>query len=166
MPSTRSHQRRFALIAVLLALLAALFCTTTPATANTETVPPGSTATQTTGTQPTSDRLTPTQPTSDRLTSAQPTSDRLTPDDHPAFQHNANAQDDDTPGCRKGDLKNQGEDPATPPRTGSAYDHSPAPAVRAVPDSWTALGAAHSRPAPRGPAPTAPTPVELSVLRV
>ncbi|MER5274162.1 hypothetical protein ABT025_00170 [Streptomyces sp. NPDC002809] len=75
-------------------------------------------------------------------------------------------QGDGLPGCgRKG--KHDGTEPAVPGRAHAAHDQAPGLAERGLPE---AIGQGpFLRPAPmtpRGPDAAAPTPVELSVLRV
>ncbi|MEU8966861.1 hypothetical protein AB0C89_34880 [Streptomyces sp. NPDC048491] len=69
------------------------------------------------------------------------------------------------PGCRQGG-KQQDSDPAAPVRVRTAHDQAPVLEDRAAPASLGALYAAHRNPPLRGPTLSAPTPVELSVLRV
>ncbi|MFE9122503.1 hypothetical protein [Streptomyces sp. NPDC007172] len=69
------------------------------------------------------------------------------------------------PGCRQGG-KHQGSDPAAPVRVRTGHDQAPVLEDRAAPASLGALYAAHRNPLVRGPTLSAPTPVELSVLRV
>ncbi|MCT9090558.1 hypothetical protein N4G70_17075 [Streptomyces sp. ASQP_92] len=70
-----------------------------------------------------------------------------------------------TPGCRQGG-SHHGSDPAAPVRVRTAHDQAPVLEDRLAPASLSGLDAAHGSPPVRGPAPGAPTPVELSVLRV
>ncbi|GAA4117512.1 MULTISPECIES: hypothetical protein [Streptomyces] len=69
------------------------------------------------------------------------------------------------PGCRQGG-KQQDSDPAAPVRVRTGHDQAPVLEDRAAPASLGALYAAHRNPPLRGPTLSAPTPVELSVLRV
>ncbi|MFE0684191.1 hypothetical protein ACFW17_25730 [Streptomyces sp. NPDC058961] len=78
----------------------------------------------------------------------------------PAF-----AEGSGVPGCRQGG-KQQDSDPAAPVRVRTGHDQAPVLEDRAAPASLGALYAAHRNPPLRGPTLSAPTPVELSVLRV
>ncbi|MFF8917909.1 hypothetical protein ACF08M_32555 [Streptomyces sp. NPDC015032] len=71
-----------------------------------------------------------------------------------------------TPGCGKGGKRGGGE-PALPGRARAAYDQAPGLAEWGLPAA-TGQGPVHPpvRIRLRGPASAAPTPVELSVLRV
>ncbi|MFE7355957.1 hypothetical protein ACFU8Q_22885 [Streptomyces sp. NPDC057543] len=71
-----------------------------------------------------------------------------------------------TPGCGKSRKHEDGE-PALPGRARAAHDQAPGLAAWGLPAA-TGQGPAHPpvRIGPRGPVSAAPTPVELSVLRV
>ncbi|MER5972900.1 hypothetical protein ABT112_24745 [Streptomyces sp. NPDC002055] len=69
------------------------------------------------------------------------------------------------PGCQERD-RDTGSQPAVPPRSGPSQDHVSLLAERPRPDCRTVLSVVHTRPAVTAAALTAPTPVELSVLRV
>ncbi|WP_331445083.1 hypothetical protein [Streptomyces xanthochromogenes] len=69
------------------------------------------------------------------------------------------------PGCQQGG-RHQDSDPAAPVRTRTAHDQAPVLEDRVAPAALGALYAAHRNPPVRGPTRSAPTPVELSVLRV
>ncbi|MFD9488047.1 hypothetical protein [Streptomyces sp. NPDC059991] len=73
---------------------------------------------------------------------------------------------DGSPGCKQGGKQDKGGDPAAPVRARTAYDQAPALGGRTVPAGPVAQDAHHRAPPARGPTPAAPTPVELSVLRV
>ncbi|MEU9100518.1 hypothetical protein [Streptomyces sp. NPDC048361] len=70
-----------------------------------------------------------------------------------------------TPGCKQGS-RHQDSDPAAPVRARTAHDQAPVLEDRVAPATLGALYAAHRNPPVRGPTLGAPTPVELSVLRV
>ncbi|MEU9198108.1 hypothetical protein [Streptomyces hundungensis] len=70
-----------------------------------------------------------------------------------------------TPGCRQGGA-HHGSDPAAPVRARTAHDQAPVLEDRLAPVALCGLYAAHRNPPVRGPTLGAPTPVELSVLRV
>ncbi|MEU3373566.1 hypothetical protein ACFYM2_03935 [Streptomyces sp. NPDC006711] len=89
--------------------------------------------------------------------SAPVTADRA---DAPVFRDRSG-----TPGCRQGG-RHQDSDPAAPVRVRPAHDHAPVLEDRVPPAALGALYAAHRNPPVRGPTLSAPTPVELSVLRV
>ncbi|WP_167158244.1 MULTISPECIES: hypothetical protein [Streptomyces] len=69
------------------------------------------------------------------------------------------------PGCQQGG-RHQDSDPAAPVRTRTAHDQAPVLEDRVAHAALGALYAAHRNPPVRGPTRSAPTPVELSVLRV
>ncbi|WP_432096498.1 hypothetical protein [Streptomyces sp. bgisy100] len=69
------------------------------------------------------------------------------------------------PGCQERD-RDTGPQPAVPPRSGPSQDHVSLLAERPSPDCRTVLSVVHTRPAMTAAPLTAPTPVELSVLRV
>ncbi|MFF3765290.1 hypothetical protein ACFYYR_14545 [Streptomyces sp. NPDC001922] len=69
------------------------------------------------------------------------------------------------PGCQERD-RDTGSQPAVPPRSVPSYDHVSLLAERPSPDCRTVLSVVHTRPAVTAAPLTAPTPVELSVLRV
>lgn len=73
---------------------------------------------------------------------------------------------DGSPGCDQGGKQDRGGDPAAPARARTACDQAPALGGRTVPAGLVAHEARHRTPPARGPALAAPTPVELSVLRV
>ncbi|MEV8524428.1 hypothetical protein AB0451_09780 [Streptomyces sp. NPDC052000] len=70
-----------------------------------------------------------------------------------------------TPGCKKGG-QNEGSEPAAPVRARVAHDQAPVLEDRIAPGALCGLYAAHRNPPVRGPTLVAPSPVELSVLRV
>ncbi|WP_406495993.1 hypothetical protein [Streptomyces sp. NBC_00846] len=72
-----------------------------------------------------------------------------------------------TPGCGKSRKRDEGGEPALPGRSRAAHDQAPGLAVWGLPAA-TGPGPAHPpvRIGPRGPVSAAPSPVELSVLRV
>ncbi|MFF1479820.1 hypothetical protein ACFVYD_20085 [Streptomyces sp. NPDC058301] len=86
------------------------------------------------------------------------------PDRAPRAQ--VSAPVDGSPGCKQGSGQDKGADPAAPARARTAYDQAPALGERTVPAALTAQAAEHRTPPVRGPTRAAPTPVELSVLRV
>ncbi|MFJ4477190.1 hypothetical protein [Streptomyces xanthochromogenes] len=69
------------------------------------------------------------------------------------------------PGCKQGG-GHQDSDPAAPVRARTTHDQAPVLEDRVASASLGALYAAHHNPPMRGPTLSAPTPVELSVLRV
>ncbi|MFD7339389.1 hypothetical protein ACFV98_25760 [Streptomyces violascens] len=69
------------------------------------------------------------------------------------------------PGCKQGG-QHQDSDPAAPVRARTAHDQAPVLEDRVAPAALCGLYAAHRNPPVRGPTLSAPTPVELSVLRV
>lgn len=73
---------------------------------------------------------------------------------------------DSSPGCKQGGKQDKGGDPAAPVRARTAYDQAPALGERIAPAALAAQAAEHRTPPVRGPTLAAPTPVELSVLRV
>ncbi|MFI6682763.1 hypothetical protein [Streptomyces sp. NPDC050485] len=70
-----------------------------------------------------------------------------------------------TPGCKKRG-QNEGSEPAAPVRARTAHDQAPVLEDRIAPAALCGLYAAHRNPPARGPTLAAPSPVELSVLRV
>ncbi|MBD0744066.1 hypothetical protein [Streptomyces sp. CBMA152] len=72
---------------------------------------------------------------------------------------------DSSPGCKQSG-KHDGGEPAAPVRARTAYDQAPALGERFAPAAFAAQAAEHRIPPVRGPTLAAPTPVELSVLRV
>ncbi|MFD9793219.1 hypothetical protein ACFWXK_19960 [Streptomyces sp. NPDC059070] len=73
---------------------------------------------------------------------------------------------DGSPGCKQREKPDKGADPAAPVRARGAHDQAPALTARPVPPASAAQDADHRTPPVRGPTRAAPTPVELSVLRV
>ncbi|MEV6549514.1 hypothetical protein AB0M57_12480 [Streptomyces sp. NPDC051597] len=73
---------------------------------------------------------------------------------------------DRSPGCEQGGKQDRGGDPAAPVRSRTAGDQAPVLGERIAPAALAARAAAHRDPPVRGPTLTAPSPVELSVLRV
>ncbi|MGW2816750.1 hypothetical protein [Streptomyces sp. NPDC001415] len=69
------------------------------------------------------------------------------------------------PGCKQGG-HHQDSDPAAPVRARAAHDQAPVLEDRVASAELCGRYAAHRNPPARGPTLSAPTPVELSVLRV
>lgn len=75
-------------------------------------------------------------------------------------------QGDGLPGCGRGG-KHDGTEPAVPGQARAAHDQAPGLAEWGLPATAVPVPVRHSAPmTPRGPDAPAPTPVELSVLRV
>ncbi|PKV86907.1 hypothetical protein [Streptomyces sp. TLI_146] len=84
----------------------------------------------------------------------------------PPTQTAVSVLSDSPPGCKQGGKQDKGGDPAAPVRARTAYDQAPAVGERIAPAALAAQAAEHRTPPVRGPTLAAPTPVELSVLRV
>ncbi|MFI1103426.1 hypothetical protein [Streptomyces melanogenes] len=93
-----------------------------------------------------------------------PTAAATAPSEAPRAQLSAPL--DGAPGCKQGGKQDKGGDPAAPVRARTAYDQAPAVGERIAPAALAAQAAEHRTPPVRGPTLAAPTPVELSVLRV
>ncbi|MCX5387733.1 hypothetical protein [Streptomyces sp. NBC_00083] len=140
MPRTRAPRRRLtAVLLGVLGVLAVALCGPVQA-ASAAPAAPVSALTRTSAASPAADA-----------------SDRGTP---PVFRDHSGP-----PGCKQGG-RHQDSDPAAPVRVRTAHEQAPVLEDRVAPAALGALYAAHRNPPVRGPAPGAPTPVELSVLRV